>query len=429
MAYKVSNKICSGIESKNSIIIGAIKVIIKFLIECDTVHIVLTLTDNKKHTYSFIKLSTGIRNNIFCKTKIVKNDGLPITLNDKSKYDLDLSFALNINKYQYNISILTDRIRKYKMEIIINDEQPLPKLSHYFVSYINTIKNWWPPALIAGDLGVPGYSHPYSYNIINLTFWTTNQGPVDTALLWSQALTYVSADNPWGSTTDAIQKAWISLYHANGIRVCISAFGATDNPTSQGTDPVTIANQLAAFVLNNNLDGVDLDWEDNAALENGTGESWLVACTQRLRELLPTPYIISHAPQAPYFMGTIKYKNGGYITVNQHAGNDIDFYNVQFYNQDSSSYSTYETLFNVSTGWATNTAVKQIATTVSREKIVVGKPVLASDAFNTGYVEVNQLAQFLKSGATDGYSAGFMGWQFSSDADGSWSRTLAASFV
>jgi hypothetical protein len=43
------------------------------------------------------------------------------------------------------------------------------------------------------------------------------------------------------------------------------------------------ATNLAQFVINNNLDGVDLDWEDNDAMENGTGEKWLIDCTIKLR--------------------------------------------------------------------------------------------------------------------------------------------------
>ena len=81
----------------------------------------------------------------------------------------------------------------------------------------------------------------------------------------------------------------------------VSAFGATDNPTSEGKDPADIADkvhcpsqhqpllscllagprasggpvlmpcphQLASFVIDNNLDGVDIDYEDNAAMNAG----------------------------------------------------------------------------------------------------------------------------------------------------------------
>ena len=40
----------------------------------------------------------------------------------------------------------------------------------------------------------------------------------------------------------------------------ISAFGATEHPTSENIDPTTCANELGNFVLSNNLDGVDIDW-------------------------------------------------------------------------------------------------------------------------------------------------------------------------
>tara|TARA_B110000503_G_C7085235_1_gene386979 strand:+ start:509 stop:676 length:168 start_codon:yes stop_codon:yes gene_type:complete len=54
----------------------------------------------------------------------------------------------------------------------------------------------------------------------------------------------------------------------------VSAFGSTDDPTHK--DPIEVCEKLGNFVLDNNLDGVDLDYEDNAAMENGTGEDWLI---------------------------------------------------------------------------------------------------------------------------------------------------------
>lgn len=92
-----------------------------------------------------------------------------------------------------------------------------------------------------------------------------------------------------------------------------------------------MAEDLGQFVLQNNLDGVDLDWEDNDAMDAGTGEAWLITCMQHLRTLLPASegYLITHAPQAPYFEGHAVYKNGGYVTVHHAVGNLIDFYNIQ----------------------------------------------------------------------------------------------------
>lgn len=50
------------------------------------------------------------------------------------------------------------------------------------------------------------------------------------------------------------------MYNDKGIKLLISAFGATEFPTSAGKDPIVTANSLGDFVLKNNVDGVDIDW-------------------------------------------------------------------------------------------------------------------------------------------------------------------------
>ena len=90
------------------------------------------------------------------------------------------------------------------------------------------------------------------------------------------------------------------LYNDHGIKIMISAFGATEFPTTEGIDAVDCAKKLGEFVLNNNLDGVDIDWEDNGAMEAGTGEQWLITFQRELRKIIPN-HIITHAPQGPYF--------------------------------------------------------------------------------------------------------------------------------
>lgn len=78
-------------------------------------------------------------------------------------------------------------------------------------------------------------------------------------------------------------------------------------------------------------------------MEAGTGEAWLIDFQRKLRQILPN-HIITHAPQAPYFDKDF-YKNGAYFNVHKAVGDTIDFYNIQFYNQGSNRYDTYETLF------------------------------------------------------------------------------------
>jgi chitinase len=301
--------------------------------------------------------------------------------------------------------------------------------SPQYVTYIDILVSYWPPQNIAASLGVPGYASPNNYTTINLSFWLASSGAADAALVWSNAIAYVSTQNPWGATTTAeVQKAWVDAYHAAGKSVLVSAFGSTDNPTA--IDPTLVATNLAQFVTTNQLDGVDLDYEDTAAFQSGLAEPWLITCTNTLRSLLGPNAIITHAPQAPYFLGAPTYPNGAYLTIDQKAGAAINWYNVQFYNQGSSDYTTFETLFETSDGWAPNTSVMEInGRGIPLSKIVVGKPVTAADADNTGFIPVANFLQILQQAVNQtSWRAGLMDWEFSSDINGTWINELAAAF-
>ena len=98
----------------------------------------------------------------------------------------------------------------------------------------------------------------------------------------------------------------------------------------------------------------------------------------------------------------------------------IQFYNVQFYNQGSTTYDTSEKLFNVSGGWAPGTSVNEIiAKGVPSNKIVVGKPATPEMAYNTGYMSPTALSQaFLAAYKYKGWKTGVMFWQYSADTNG-----------
>ena len=167
------------------------------------------------------------------------------------------------------------------------------------LTYIDTITHWWPPESIASNILVPGYAKDNLYNYIALAFWTT-KGPADMAILWSNPTKYFGTESPFGKTNSEIQQNLINRYHQAGKKVIVSAFGSSEEPTTQRADPVGTATNLANFVLQNHLDGADIDWEDGNALKDGSGATWLITFTRKLRELLPGK-IITHAPQGPYF--------------------------------------------------------------------------------------------------------------------------------
>lgn len=146
--------------------------------------------------------------------------------------------------------------------------------------YVDFLNGWWPATTIAAGMGVPGYAPPHTYNYIALAFWTYNGG-VDIAKIWSNPTMFMGTDSTFGSTDNTIRTSLKAAYNNNGIKVLVSAFGATEMPTNK--DPLDVASKLAKFVLDYNLDGCDIDYEDNAAMEAGIAEAWLISLTRKLR--------------------------------------------------------------------------------------------------------------------------------------------------
>ena len=238
------------------------------------------------------------------------------------------------------------------------------------MSYVNEMAAWWPPEAIAESIRA---TNSKGCNIINLAFWLPNtdgtSNPVDAAVVWSDAVTFFGTDSEFGSTTVEIQANLRNRYHQQNAKVMVSAFGGRSKPTTNYVDPEAVGKNLAMFVIENQLDGVDLDYEDNAAMEAGTAVPWLITMTEAMLDTFASSapgqkFYISHAPQAPYFMDgkypqnyiDLYYSSAGHHMV----GHYIDFFNIQFYNQGTSDYLTYETIFMESNGWSVGTAINQI---------------------------------------------------------------------
>lgn len=87
-----------------------------------------------------------------------------------------------------------------------------------------------------------------------------------------------------------------------------------------------------------------------SAMNSAQAVAWIVEFQKELRNLLPLPYIISHAPVAPWFTSANDYADGSYVSIHQQVGDTIDFYNVQFYNQGADQYVTCEVSSRVGGG-------------------------------------------------------------------------------
>ncbi|KAI0272598.1 glycoside hydrolase family 18 protein [Gloeopeniophorella convolvens] len=264
---------------------------------------------------------------------------------------------------------------------------------------------------ISGENGPPSTSSIKGFNTFILSFLLVS-GAADQALEWQE----ISA-----SDRSSIK----SQYASAGIKLLVSAFGSTDAPTSEGKDPVATANTMAAWVKQYSLDGIDVDYEDFNAFDGSSGSAvtWLESFTKQLRTQLPQgTYILTHAPVAPWFQSGA-WAGGGYLAVDKAVGSLIDWYNVQFYNQGSTMYTTCTNLLTQSGGAYPGSSVFEIAANgVPLNKIVIGKPGNSGDA-DSGYMSPSTLAGCLSTAKSQGWNAGAMTWEYP-DAGASWISTV-----
>ncbi|KAK2460476.1 hypothetical protein APHAL10511_007523 [Amanita phalloides] len=262
-----------------------------------------------------------------------------------------------------------------------------------------------------GSSGPPNVSSLKGYNVLNLSFLLL-QGAWDNA-------------GAWASLSASERSTIKSQYAAAGIKLMVSAFGSTDTPTSSGADPIATADTMAQWVKTYQLDGIDIDYEDFGAIDKGDGsaERWLISFTTQLRKTLPVgQYIVTHAPVAPWFSPN-RWGGGGYLKVNSEVGHLIDWYNIQFYNQGPTEYTTSTGLLTTSSNTWPNSSVFQIhAGGVPLHKIVIGKPATPGDA-STGYMDPNTLASCVSYAKNLGWNGGVMVWEYP-DAGSAWITTV-----
>jgi hypothetical protein len=160
---------------------------------------------------------------------------------------------------------------------------------------------------------------------------------------------------------------------------------------------------------------------------------WLVDCTRAARVTLGPNGLLTHAPQAPYF-GKVGSEvpnpwtltGGGYSALYVACGADISWFNVQFYNQGLSCYTTFASLFLQSNGIGEcavfpGTSVSEIASYgIPLAKIVVGKYMLVADASN-GFVAASTLGTYFSQAASSlGWQAGVMVWAWQQNRGAAW---------
>ncbi|WP_193369033.1 glycoside hydrolase family 18 protein [Pelagibius marinus] len=220
--------------------------------------------------------------------------------------------------------------------------------------------------------------------------------------------------------------AAVGRLQADGKKVLIS-FGGGDMRLEAYRPAVgreaALAAVLAGFVAEHGLDGVDIDFEIDAALQRPPakgafdGRAFLVALSRELRKALPEGALITHAPQAPYL--DPRWHGGPYLDILRQAGTDIDWIMVQYYNNPDFDLPIASHLvgaekdpFPVSYAGITGGV---LGFAWPAQKTLVGLPIYRDDASN-GFQPPEVVRDQIVAPLVSRYGAdfgGLGGWQFS----------------
>jgi len=263
------------------------------------------------------------------------------------------------------------------------------------------------------------------FNVIILAFYM-HTGPSD----------FLEA---WQGLDAGTKQATVAKLHSQGSSLLVSFGGGADgNPYT--LDAYNTGLTVGKYAKSQYLDGVDFDLEnfDQGFTVNGHSANWTIHWCQNITRGAAAGFgagaILTHAPQSPYF-GAIGATNtwagpsGGYTAVYNGIKDILTFFNLQFYNQGSGCYVTYNSLFqdgNAGSCGLPGTSVAEINKAgIPMSAIVIGKPVHPGDA-GDGYVNPSTLnSWFNTAGSQLGWKGGIMGWEWTDDGTtASWLKAI-----
>jgi chitinase len=220
-----------------------------------------------------------------------------------------------------------------------------------------------------------------------------------------------------GAFDDNLQSNIQALQSA-GKNVLIS-FGGARFPSSAyqnyANDVNGLVGQIVNFVTSYGLNGVDIDYEDDAGFTGAyDGVGFLSALTNGLAQALPSGQnIITHAPQTPYWDPNWNNDPNGapYTQIWQQVGNQIAWINNQFYNNPN-----YDRDAATKVSWYNN-----VAAIIGAQNLLVGAlvgdPALIG-ATDEGYITLDDMINNVINPLIRAFGSqfgGVMGWQFAND--------------
>jgi hypothetical protein len=250
----------------------------------------------------------------------------------------------------------------------------------------------------------------------------------------------------------------IQTLHSAGKTVLVS-FGGGEQYDNSGNDITSeyyqacynsnmgyLEQQLVSIVINNGFDGVDIDFEDTNSFTGNLGYDGVLFLIQLTKDLysqlqqngLQWP-IITHAPQTPYwftndgFNWNPNYDYAPYSLVYGGAGNDIAWFNNQFYSNcfsggwDCNAQSKINDYYNI-----------VASSGVPSTKLVIGALVCGTNDNCQGDGEIpvidpsgnhNDMQTVISTLETNDPLGGVMGWNYYNDVNfdsGNWGQGISS---
>ena len=206
-----------------------------------------------------------------------------------------------------------------------------------------------------------------------------------------------------------------------------------------------LAADIIELVKGTYIDGIDFDIEWIPTYENYMDSTFPKGFTQKSSDIYNylgilsqkmkyQNYIVSHAPQTPYFYRPSEYNKSYYAIyyfLEHFYGKYIDFYNIQYYN--NGDYKTETSIFTHDDGdWSASVTelnsgynpdgYEEVDTTITIpiEKIVVGKACDPTNSFpgnnGTNWSDLTQWINNQENLLPEWYSnAGVMVWVYTPD--------------
>ena len=157
-------------------------------------------------------------------------------------------------------------------------------------------------------MALPYNSDVQFYNHVSFYTWTFRGGAQGSLLFWVNPDLFLSSSYRGSKTKSQLRSYIKEQYQNKGVKVLAQVFGSFEHPTTAGYIANEVAINLAQFVINYDLDGVDIDYQDSLAFYYQQGESWMIDFTKKLKSLLPN-HLIVHTVNAAYFVGQHIYAN------------------------------------------------------------------------------------------------------------------------